>query len=154
MAGITTVEAVASHVPGFINNSPAGPQDPDISVWIDARWEEIQTILVRRGLPMPAAQTDGFAALELVNRLGAASDLAAALSAKFSSGQPWPVLTGLRQDFLRMLQRLEAGAFDKLLLATARTADVAPQVVGVAGQETDPHPDETLNVAFQKGQIF
>lgn len=154
MPGITTTDAVGAHVPGFVHNSPAGPKDTDISAWIDARFEEVQAILTRRNLPMPGAGTDGYRTLELINRLGAASDLAAALASKFSSGQPWPVQKNLREDFLRMLSRLDCGEFDKLLQPTARTQDIGPQVVGVAGQETDPAPDETLTVAFQKGMVF
>lgn len=154
MAGLATTQGVAAHVPGFIHGSPGGPSDVDIQAWIDARWEEILTVLTRRALPVPTAQGDGFNALEIINRLGAACDLAAALSSRFSAGQPWAVAKNLRDDFLRMLTRLDSGEFDKLLAPAAQTQDIGPRIAAVAGQEMGRRPDDTLNVAVHKNMKF
>jgi len=156
MAGITTVDLVVTHVPGFVRNSPSGVADTQIQTWIDTRWEELHVILQRRGLTAPTNPSDAYSALELINRMGAASDLAAALSSRFSAnGGTWAVAKNLREDYVRMLTRLDNGGYDRLLNpATARQENTGPIFSGVAGGETDRQPDPNMNVAFQRGQVF
>jgi len=153
MAGIATIAGVATHVSGFVRNSPNGPQDADIQKWIDTRWEEIQAIVVRRGLPVPVSG-DGFNTLELINRIGAAADLAATLSTRFATGSRWQVEKNLRDDFMRMLARLDNGEYDKQLNPTSRTVNPGAQMQAIGGQEQDPLPDPDRNVAFQRNEKF
>jgi len=154
MPGLAQVDAVVIHIPHFIRNSPAGVADDAIQTWIDTRWEEINAVLVRRALAVPAEGTDGWTKLELINRLGAAADLAAALSATFSPGTRWQVEKNLRDDYLRLLAGLDRGDLDKLLDPAAQTADVGPAMQAIGGADAPRHFDRDANVFFQKDMRF
>ncbi|MFB3921596.1 MAG: hypothetical protein ACE145_07730 [Terriglobia bacterium] len=159
----TTIDAVAAHYPGFQRGvANQNPTDAQIQAWIEGQSARLAGIAAARGYTLEglsSSNPQGFALLALANEVGAAADLGEAL---FSLLGPDPAGAGpagwanpnsLRRSFENMLAELARGTYDKLFVATARTADVSPAFGGVAGQEGDLDSEDSV-AAFKKEQEF
>lgn len=148
----TTADAVVGEVPGFQRGGRI--TDDQIKTWIRSVAQEIAAEMMRRGLslnpatwqqPTTAAEPDPVDVLEMMNRMGAAARLAAAIGAQFGQGgQEWGASKNLERTYNRQLQALHAGDYDKLFNPTAATVDVQPQLAAGTGHEP----------AFRKEQVF
>jgi hypothetical protein len=140
----TSVDAVASEVPGFKRGGQIS--DNTIQTWIRSIAQEIAAEMMRRGLsldpttwqlPQTAGQPDPSDVAEMINRMGAAARLAAAVSAQFSGGAgEWSVSKNLTAAYLRQLTALRNGDYDKFFNPSAATVDAAPQLAA----STASHP--------------
>jgi hypothetical protein len=150
LQGYTDVAAVAGEVVGFQRGGNI--TDQQIGNWIKTTAQEINGAMLRRGLPLDPAlwQAAGTAAspdpsdvLEMLNRMGAAASLAAAVASQFPGGDS-PLAAGLAKTYGRTLASLRAGDYDKLFLPAAATEEPG-QLFG-AGAMAEP--------TFRKNQIF
>jgi hypothetical protein len=153
----TAIAPVCAEIPGF-KRGGAVP-DSTIEGWIRSVAQQINGVLLRRGLPIdpaawPAAsadsaQPDAEAVLELINRYGAAARLASMVGAQFSAAGEWPLAKQLRADYDREFRALQAGEYDKLFLASAATEEPGAQF---RGGDTDSNGD--VDPAFTKERVF
>jgi hypothetical protein len=137
----TTLDAVVGEVPGFQRGGLI--KDPQINIWIRSVAQEIAAEMMRRGLSLDpatwqpagsAAQPDPADVLEMINRMGAAARLAAAISSQFSGGQgEWSVSKNLSGAYLRQLGALRNGDYDKFFNPAAATVDPEPTFEGSTG---------------------
>jgi hypothetical protein len=156
LQGWTNIEAVAAEVPGF---KRAGRiQDPTIEQWIRSVAQAIAGAMMRRGLSLSSgdwSQADSVlmptagGVLELINRLGAAARLAAAVASDFTAGE-WGLAKALTRDYEREVKTLDGGGYDRLFNPAAATVETGTQV-SVGDIETD---DGEAERAFTKDQVF
>jgi hypothetical protein len=156
LQGYTTVEAVAGEVPGFARGGKI--TDGQIGNWIRTVAQEVNGAMLRRGLPLDptqwqspdaAASPDPSDVLEMLNRMGAAAALAAAIGSQFSGGE-WAIAKTLAATYARTLSALKAGDYDKLFRPSAATVESGPQFA--AGDTSNE--DGSSSAAFTKGQVF
>jgi hypothetical protein len=147
------VAAVAGEVPGFARGGRI--KDDQIAIWIRSVAQEITAEMLRRGLSLdpatwtaasPAAMPSPADLLEMVNRMGAGARLAAAVGAQFSAGTEWAVAKNLERAYLRHLQALRSGDYDKIFRPTAATVQAGPQLAYADTSDARP--------AFEKGKVF
>ncbi|MGE5570118.1 MAG: IPT/TIG domain-containing protein [Rhodospirillales bacterium] len=149
----TSIEAVCGEVPGFRRG--AAVSDAQIQVWMRSVAQSIAGAMLRRGLSLDPAQwqqPDAGTAmpaasglLELVNRLGAAAQLAAVVGGQFTQGE-WGLAKTLERRFEREMKALAEGGYDKLFRPAAATVESGRQAYG--GDIGDASP------AFSKDQVF
>jgi hypothetical protein len=154
----TTVALVAAEVPGFTRGNRI--KDADIQVWIRSVAQEIAAEMLRRGLsldpatwqqPGTAGSADPVDVLEMINRMGAGSRLAAAVGSQFQAGGgEWGVTKNLERSYLRQLAGLRAGDYDKLFKPTAATVESGPLFAAGDMTREDGRPD----AAFRKDKRF
>ncbi len=148
----TSVDAVAREVSGFKRGGRI--EDATIEGWIRSVAQGINGVMLGRGLSLKSAdwaQADAGTAmptasgvLELVNRLGAAARLAAAIAGDFTQGE-WGLEKSLRRDYERELKRLEEGGYDALFRPGSAKEFEGGDLVTDAGD---------VERAFTKEQIF
>jgi hypothetical protein len=152
----TTVEAVCGEIPGFQRGGRI--KDEQILVWMRSIAQSIAGVMLRRGLstdpatweaPGTAGAPAASGVLELINRLGAAARLAAAVASEFGTGE-WGVAKNLERAHEREFKGLEGGQYDKLFRPGAATVESGP---GLCGGETDLE-DGSSSARFTKGQVF
>ncbi len=153
----TRVDAVAAEVPGFKRGGRI--QDATIEGWMRSVAQTVAGALLRRGLSLDSTkwtQADpatsmptASGVLELINRLGAAAQLAAAVAGDFSQGE-WGLAKTLERRYEAEMKRLEAGGYDKLFNPAAATVETGAQVE-VGDIEAD---DGTAEQSFSKTQVF
>lgn len=155
LQGWTDIEAVCGEVPGFLRGGRIG--DSTIETWMRSAAQEIAAAMLRRGLSLDPASwqqpgTDAMPSpagvLELINRYGAASRLAAAIAGDVQG--EWSLARDLRAEFGRQLKALVAGDYDKLFRPGAATVDAGPQA-GM-GELTNSAGD--VERAFSKTKVF
>lgn len=149
----TTVDRVAKEVPGFHRGGRI--DDATIENWIRSIAQSIAGAMLRRGLPLDPAQwptpdpSTGIPAaigvLELINRLGAAAPLAAAIASDFTSGE-WGLAKSLEQRYQSERKALASGDYDCLFKAAAPTIETTASLS--TGDTADSQP------AFTKDQVF
>ena len=149
----TTVELVAAEVPGFKRGGRV--EDKTIQNWIRSIAQSISGAMLRRALPLDPAQwptpspTTGLPAaigvLELINRLGAAAPLAAAIASDFTSGE-WGLAKSLEQRYQSERKALASGDYDCLFKVSAAVIETTP---GLSTGDTADSPP-----AFTKDQVF
>jgi hypothetical protein len=151
----TTVALVAAETPGFQRNGRI--KDADIQTWIRSVGQEVAAEMMRRGLSLDPAtwQPAGTAAspnpvdvLEMVNRMGAAARLAAAVGANMPG--EWGVAKNLERSYLRQLAALRAGDYDKIFAPGAATVEAGPQL----GFGDMTEADGRSSNAFRKDKRF
>jgi hypothetical protein len=152
----TSVDKVAAEIPGFARGLRI--KDTDIQTWIRSVGQEVAAEMLRRGLSMDPATWTAAAVqgpgpnpsdvLEMINRMGAAMRLAAAVGANMP--QEWGVAKGLERAYLRQLAALRAGDYDKIFLPSAATVEAGPQVS--YGDMTGR--DGSSSTAFRKDKRF
>jgi IPT/TIG domain len=152
----TSIESVTGEVPGFARGGQIG--DSQIQTWIESIAQQIAGVMLRRGLPLDPALWQqpstnawptpaGF--LEMVNRMGAAARLAAAVSSLFASGD-MAITKNLQSAFSGEMAALLRGDYDKLFLPAAAT--LAPgRLFGSGDTSGRGGRDER---AFRKDQKF
>ena len=155
LQGWTSVEQVAAEIPGFARGGRI--KDTDIQTWIRSVGQEIAAEMLRRGLSLdPATWTgsgtagspDPVDVLEMIDRMGAAARLAAAVGANMPG--EWGVTKNLERAYLRQLAALRAGDYDKIFLPGAATVEPGPQVS--CGDMT--RSDGASSTAFRKEKRF
>lgn len=156
MQAWTTVEAVAGEVPGFARGGKI--TDTQIGNWIRTTAQEINGAMLRRGLPLDpalwqaanaAASPDPSDLLEMLNRMGAAASLAAAIGSQFGAGE-FAIAKTLAGTYQRTLSALKSGDYDKLFLPGAATEEAGPQLA--AGDMS--REDGSSSAAFTKDRVF
>jgi hypothetical protein len=152
----TTIDAVCGEIPAFKRGGRIS--DDTIRNWMESVAQAIAAAMMRRGLPLDASlwQQPGLTAspspaavLELINRLGAAARLAAALGSEFGS-QEMGLAAALRRDYEAERKRLEEGGYDVMFRPAARTVESGP--LFSAGDVLDAEGNSMS--AFTKGQKF
>jgi hypothetical protein len=152
----TTVDAVAGEVPGFQRGGQIS--DAQIGIWARTVAQAIAGAMLRRGLSMNPAdwqQPDTGAdpspadVLEMINRLGAAARLAAAIAGQFSQGE-WGLAKNLERSYQTEMKALKDGDYDKLFRAASATLETGPQFS--SGDVTDDSGN--AENAFTKQQRF
>lgn len=153
----TTVDAVTGEVPGFQRGGKI--DDAQILVWMRSVAQALKGMLLRRGLSLnPAdwqqpgadASPEAVSVLEMINRLGAAARLAAAVSAQFSATGEWALSKNLRSAYKDECATLIAGDYDKLFRPSAATIESGPEFA--SGDMTNRRGYE--DNAFSKEQVF
>jgi len=154
----TDVDAVCGEIPGFARGGRI--QDSQVQTWIRSVAQEIAAEMLRRGLsldpstwqqPGTAGSPDPVDVLEMVNRMGAAARLAAAVGTQFAAGgQEWGVSKSLQAAYARQLGMLRAGDYDKLFSPSAATVESGPLLA--FGDTTKC--DGTPSAAFRKEKVF
>lgn len=152
----TTLQQVCGEIPGFIRN--ARVKDAQINTWMRSIAQSIAGAMLRRGLStdpstwsQPTADGAPAAAgvLEMINRLGAAARLAAAIAGEFGSAE-WGLAKNLERAYNRELTALQDGDYDKLFAPGAATVEAGPQFAG-GNTDTPSGRDER---SFYKRQVF
>jgi len=152
----TTVSAVAGEVPGFQRNGQIS--DQQIQTWITSVAQSIAAAMLRRDLPLDPTQWQRSGAnaqptpegiLEMINRLGAAARLAAAVASTFTQGD-WAIRADLQKAFLAEMANLRNGDYDKIFLPAAATLEPGPQFGGGNTDNREGWPERS----FRKEQIF
>jgi hypothetical protein len=142
----TTVDAVAGEVPGFLRGGKI--TDAQIGNWIRTTAQEINGAMLRRGLPLDptqwqpagnAASPDPADVLEMLNRVGAAAALAAAIGSQFGAGE-YAIAKTLAGIYARMLASLKAGDYDKLFRPSAATVESEPLLAAGDTSREDGKP--------------
>jgi len=135
----TTIDAVTGEVPGFMRGGQIS--DDQIQTWMSSIAQAIAGVMLRRGLPLDPTQWAQPAAdawptpagvLELINRMGAAARLAAAV-ASLSGAIDWPIRKNLQTAFDDEIATLLGGDYDKLFLPSAATLEAGQQFGGQPG---------------------
>jgi len=149
----TTVDLVAAEVPGFKRAGRVA--DSTIQNWIRSIAQSIAGTMLRRGLPLDPAQWPtpdpatalpaAIGVLELINRLGAAAPLAAAIASDFTAGE-WGLAKSLEQRYQSERKALASGDYDCLFKASAAVIETTPTLS--TGDTEDAQP------AFTKDQVF
>jgi len=136
----TSVDAVCGEVPGFKRGGTI--TDDQIQRWIRSVAQEISAEMMRRGLsldpstwqqPASAGDPDPADVAEMINRLGAAARLAAAVGAQFSGTGEWGVSKSLRTAYQEQRAMLRDGDYDKFFDPSAATVAPAPQLAAATG---------------------
>ena len=152
----TTLEAVCSEVPGFARGGQIA--DGTIQLWMSSVAQVIKGAMLRRGLSLSPADwqqagTDGTMApaevLELINRMGAAARLAAAVVSLFGNADA-AFSKNLSAAYKDELARLEDGAYDKSFKPAAATMESGPLL---AYGDTS-RADGDSSAAFTKEKVF
>jgi hypothetical protein len=152
----TDVGRVAGEVAGFARGGNIS--DAQIQTWIESVAQSIAGAMMRRGLSLDPAtwQLPGTAAdpapvgvLEMINRLGAAARLAAAIAGQWTSGE-WGLAKGLTADYQREMAALSRGDYDKFFRPQAATVESGPLLA--AGDTS--RPDGRPSNEFRKEQVF
>jgi len=152
----TTIDAVCGMVPGFARGGAIS--DESITEWIEGTAQAIAAIMLKRNLPtdptqwtQPGASGMPSAAglLEMLNRLGAAADLASAVASLWGQCE-WGTATTLRSKYDDEMLTLREGEYDKLFLPAAATLE--PGAHFASGDTTDRRGRDER--AFTKEQIF
>jgi hypothetical protein len=152
----TSIQAVAGELPAFQRGGST--KDAQIQTWIESIAQSIAGIMLRRGLslnpadwqqPGPNAWPTPSGCLEMINRLGAAARLAAAIASEFGAAD-WAVRANLQRAFDGELLSLKNGEYDKLFKPSAATIDAGPLLS--AGDTSDRFGNPTQ--AFQKERVF
>jgi hypothetical protein len=153
----TNIDAVCGEVPGFKRGGRI--QDTTIEGWMRSIAQSIAGAMLRRGLSLkpsdwqqPDASTSmptPAGVLELINRLGAASRLAATVAGEFTQGE-WGLAKALTRDFERELKALQDGGYDRMFRPGAATVETGQQFAG--GDIVNSGGD--AENAFSKDQIF
>jgi hypothetical protein len=152
----TTVESVAAEVPSFLRGGQIG--DEHIQKWIESTAQAIAAAMLRRDLPLDPAQWQPSSGagqptpqglLEMINRHGAAAQLAAAIAANFESGD-WALRKNLEARYQSELADLNNGDYDKLFLPSAATVEPGPQFGAGDMTNREGWPER----AFTKEQRF
>lgn len=149
----TTIEAVSGEVPGFQRGGQI--TDDQIKTWLTSIAQAIAGALLRRGLPLDpttwaqpslaTAEPSPTAVLEMINRLGSAARLAAALST-LSGQTEWAITKNLRAAYQTELMALQSGDYDKLFNPAAVSAET--------GQEFGGFTPLFNDTAFRKEKKF
>jgi hypothetical protein len=147
----TTLDEVVGEVPGFQRGGQI--KDVQINTWIRSVAQEIAAEMMRRGLSLDpttwqpagsAAQPDPADVLEMINRMGAAARLAAAIGSQFATGEnEWGVSKNLGAAYLRQLAALRNGDYDKFFDPAAATVDPEPTLDTSTGR-----------TVFRREQVF
>jgi hypothetical protein len=152
----TTIDAVCGEVPGFQRGGQI--DDGQIQRWIGSTAQEIAGLMLRRGLPLDpskwqqptaAAWPTPSGLLEMMNRMGAAAELAAGVASLFSQTD-WPIRKTLQGRYDDAKKALLSGDYDKLFLPGAATLDPGPQFGGGDTTNERGWPEQ----AFRKEQRF
>jgi hypothetical protein len=140
----TKLDPVVGEVPGFQRGGLI--KDSQINTWIRSVAQEIAAEMMRRGLSLDpttwqqansAAEPSPADVLEVMNRMGAAARLAAAISSQFTTGgQDWAVTKNLNAAYLRMFDALRDGDYDKFFDPGAATVDASPGLEASTGRST------------------
>jgi len=150
LQGWTTIDAVCGMVPGFQRGGQIS--DDRITEWIESAGQALAAIMAKRGLPLdptawPPAPTGCMTTpaglLEMINRLGAAADLAGAVGSLWGARE-WDVAKTLRQQYDDEMLTLREGEYDRVFLAAAATVEPRPQLAAFG----ECHP------AFRKDKVF
>jgi hypothetical protein len=153
----TSIGSVCGEVPGFQRGGQI--DDRQIQVWIESIAQEIAGLMLRRGLPLDSTQWQQPTAdawptpaglLEMINRLGAAAQLAATVAAQFT-GQDLPIRRNLQSRYDDCKKALLGGDYDKLFLPSAATLAPGPQFAGGNMTSNRTGRDER---SFRKDQVF
>lgn len=151
----TTMGAVIGEVPGFQRGGLI--TDARIQGWMSSIAAGIKGAMLRRGLPLDPAQwqaagadgsPDALGVLEMINRLGAAARLAAAVVSVFSN-QDAAFSKNLNAAYKDEMTRLEEGAYDKLFRPSAATVESGPafaggDLTGADGSDSTLFPKEKV----------
>ena len=149
LQGWTTIEAVCGMVPGFQRGGLIS--DGRITEWIQGAGQAVAAIMLKRALPTdptlwPPAAANAMPSpaelLEMINRLGAAADLASAVGSLWGARE-WDVAKSLQKKYDSEILTLREGEYDKIFLASAATIDPQPQLAA-----------DTECPAFRKHQVF
>jgi hypothetical protein len=149
------VDAVAGEVPGFERGGQIS--DDMIQRWIENAAQIVNGVMLKRGLdptlwaqPAGDAMPDPSSVLEMIVRLGAAADLAAAVSSVWGNAK-WPIVGTLSAAYDEQLQGLRDGEYDHLFLATGAVTEITgPMFAGSTPTKKDGRP----RVFFKKGREF
>jgi len=150
VAGWTTLEKIAGEVPGFVRGGRI--TDAQIVVWGESIEQQINAVMRRRGLSLVAADwsdVSGADLLGMINRLGAAAQLSAAVAAQFGGGE-WGLTKAVERRFEREIKALGDGDYDKLFRPGAATVESGTLFGG--GDMTDEEGE--VERSFEKGQVL
>jgi hypothetical protein len=157
--GFTTIARVAGEVPGF-KSGGTRITDAQLESWVGTVGQAIAGAMLRRGLSLKpsdwqqaessTAMPEASAVLEMINRVGAAAMLAAAIGGQMGGAQEWNLARTLERRYQDEMKRLESGAYDRLFKPGATTLETGTQVSG-GDIETD---DGNAEQAFSKTQVF
>jgi hypothetical protein len=168
MSGYCTIGQVCSAFPFFRRDQGGSIGDSDIQGWIDDRKARIRSAFLTRGFdpdnpPNPPLTQDQAAFLRALNRDGAIADLGDALQGQ-NSLQPgeYSVPKAHRESYENVLKEITKAGHDAMfntgpLGNIARTQDVTPQFLGIAGGATSPcdtPPILQTNVKLYLNQRF
>jgi len=129
----TSIDAVTGEVPGFQRGGNI--TDEQILTWMRSVAQAIAAVMFKRGLslnPTQWQQPDDTVTptpagvLEMINRLGAASRLAAAVASQWGDRE-WAVSTNLTQTYDDEMLTLREGDYDKLFAPGSVTVETGPQ---------------------------
>jgi len=153
----TELGKVCGEVPGFKRGGRI--LDDQILVWMRTVAQSVAGAMLRRGLStepatwqLAAAGTAGPAAvgvLEMINRLGAAARLAAAIASDWG-GAEWGLAKNLEREYTREKDALGSGGYDKLFRPGAATVESGPLLA--AGDTA--LEDGSASAVFTKGKVF
>jgi hypothetical protein len=152
----TTIDAVCGMVPGFARGGAIS--DESITEWIEGTAQAIAAIMLKRNLPTNPTQwtqpgacgmPSAAGLLEMLNRLGAAADLASAVASLWGQSE-WGVAATLRSKYDDEMLTLREGEYDKLFLPAAATLEPGP--LFASGDTTDWRGFDER--AFRKDQVF
>jgi len=152
----TTLQQVVGEIPGFQRGGRV--KDAQIVTWMRSVAQSMAAAMLRRGMstdpatwqqPTQSGQVTPEGVLEMVNRLGAAARLAAAVAGEFGT-QEWGLSKNLERAYGKEYQALANGDYDKLFLPSAGTVEAGPQFAG--GNTANARGrDERF---FRKDQVF
>jgi hypothetical protein len=151
----TDVVRVCGEVPGFQRGGNIA--DTQIQTWIESVAQSIAGAMLRRGLSLDPStwQQPGSAdlapagLLEMVNRMGAAARLAAAIAGQWGSGE-WGLAKNLERSFSAEMTALGRGDYDKFFRPGAATVEAGPLLAAGDTSRCDGTPSN----AFSKGKVF
>jgi len=152
----TTIDAVCGEVPGFARGGQI--TDEQILVWMRSVAQAIAAVMFKRGLslnpgnwqqPDDTVTPTPAGILEMVNRLGAASRLAAAVASQLCY-KDWAITKNLSQSYEDEILTLREGDYDKMFAPGASTVETGPLLA--VGDTTDSSGNSTT--AFQKETNF
>jgi hypothetical protein len=152
----TTIDAVCGEVPGFERGGTI--TDEQILTWMRSVAQAIAAVMFKRGLSLDPSQWQQpddtvtptpAGVLEMLNRLGAASRLAAAIASQWGDKE-WAVTTNLTQSYDDEMLTLREGDYDKLFAPSSVTVETGPQFS--AGDMTNY--EGRTERAFRKEQEF
>jgi hypothetical protein len=152
----TTIDAVCGEVPGFERGGTI--QDEQILTWMRSVAQAIAAVMFKRGLSLNPAQWQQpddtvtptpAGVLEMLNRLGAAARLAAAIASQWGDKE-WAVTTNLTQSYDDEMLTLREGDYDKMFAPSSVTVETGPQFSAGDMTNYEGHTER----AFWKEQKF
>ena len=152
----TTIEAVCGEVPGFERGGMI--TDEQILTWMRSVAQAIAAVMFKRGLSLNPAtwqQPDDTATptpagiLEMINRLGAAARLAAAVASQWGD-KDWAITGNLTRSYDDEMITLREGEYDRAFAPASVTLETGPQFS--AGSTTNREGRDER--AFRKEQKF